>query len=204
MGERQFFLLLERGYGMIYGTGYWDKYTNWHTDDCFSEELAVWIAQYLKGQEDIPVFDLGCGPGLYLKKLKDHGFNDLTGFEGQPPYNKHFKITRQDITEIFYDEYKSGNVICLEVMEHIPHEYQANVLTNIQHLCNNNLIMSWAVRGQPGHGHINCLDNHEVVAELENLGFKHIEQPSNEARSVISTHANWFKNTILIFKKEMA
>jgi hypothetical protein len=97
-----------------------------------------------------------------------------------------------------------GNVISLEVGEHIPKKYQDIYLDNITNNCNNYLITSWAIRGQAGFGHVNCLDNHEIIPEIEKRGFKYLEKESMSARSIIKDNAAWFRNTILIFKKEQS
>ena len=64
--------------------------------------------------------------------------------------------------------------------------------------------MSWANRGQGGDGHVNCLDNHEVINKLEKLNFRYCKDVSAEARSIDLSSAPWFKNTIMIFEKEQS
>jgi hypothetical protein len=95
----------------------------------------------------------------------------------------------------------AGNVISLEVGEHIPSQYQDIYIDNITKHCNNYLITSWAVRGQAGFGHVNCLDNHEIIPEIEKRGFKLMEKETQEVRSINLSEAPWFKNTLLIFQK---
>ena len=85
--------------------------------------------------------------------------------------------------------------------EHIPAEFEEAALSNIISACNDKLIMSWAIRGQAGFGHVNCLDNHEVITKMESKGFSYLEQDSLNARSINLDNAPWFKNTILIFQR---
>ena len=94
-----------------------------------------------------------------------------------------------------------GVVISLEVGEHIPAEYMNTYISNITNPCNSFLITSWAIKGQEGFGHVNCLDNHEVIPLIESRGFKLMEKETEEVRSIDLTEAPWFKNTLLIFKK---
>jgi hypothetical protein len=77
----------------------------------------------------------------------------------------------------------------------------ATYLDNITHHANEYLITSWAVRGQEGFGHVNCLDNHEIILEFKKRGFELMKKETEDARSVIEDKAHWFKKTILIFKK---
>ena len=111
-------------------------------------------------------------------------------------------IIQQDLT-ILLEFSPKGVVISLEVGEHIPAEYMDAYLDNICNNCSNYLITSWAIRGQAGFGHVNCLDNHEIIPLIEKRGFKLMEKETEEVRSIDLSEAPWFKNTLLIFKKDV-
>ena len=183
-------------------TGFWDG-ENAHVHHVHSKPLAQWIAKFLAEDKNKRVYDLGCGLGNYLKDLANAGFTDLVGFEGDLPKKAVFSnIWKQDLTQpINKALVNKGNVICLEVGEHIPAEFQDQLLQNIKQLCNGYLIMSWAVRGQAGYGHVNCLDNGEVIEIMEKYGFKYLDGYSQDARAVIDDTTPWFKNTIMIFSR---
>ncbi len=75
-------------------TGYWSEDDPFHA---LSEPLSDWIIEYLKDQKSNPLYDFGCGKGMYLAKFDKNGFTSLCGFEGAPPKNKVFnKINKQD------------------------------------------------------------------------------------------------------------
>ena len=181
-------------------TGYWGA----NVQDCmhaYSAPLANWMIEYLNKDKDKGIHDFGCGFGNYLKAFKDAGFTKLCGYEGEIPIRKVFdNIIQQDLTKPF--TVSPGNCICLEVLEHIPEKYTNQTLNNITNACNGKLIMSWAVRGQAGNGHVNCLNNKEVIDLIIARGFKYFEQDSLSARSVIDNITPWFQNTIMIFEKE--
>jgi len=182
-------------------TGFWNGETA-HIHHVHSVELSNWICNFLKDNKDKRVYDFGCGLGNYLKDLKDDGFTDLVGYEGDIPKNKVFsRMWEQDLTVPITDIYEKGNVISLEVGEHLPSEFQDIFIDNITNACDNYLITSWAIRGQAGFGHVNCLDNHEIIPEFEKRGFKYLPEESLDARSVIQDYCAWFRNTLLIFKK---
>jgi GT2 family glycosyltransferase len=184
--------------GIKWNTGYWEKNVDSSQHIC-SENLSKWIIGYLN--KDKPTNDFGCGLGGYLKALKDSGFNNLTGYEGEIPDNKVFdNIKQQDLTEPFVVEQK-GNCICLEVLEHIPNQVSDQALNNISSACDGKLILSWAHRGQGGIGHVNCLDGNEVINLLKTKGFRYLEEDSLKARASIND-VNWLKNNIMIFEKE--
>jgi hypothetical protein len=184
----------------ISNTGYWNG-QNAHTHHVFSEPLAKWLCEYLKNDKNKPLYDFGCGLGNYLQHLYNDGFLNLTGFEGDPARLKVFdNILKQDLTLPFTTPVK-GNCMFLEVAEHIPAQFEKQALTNVINSCDGKLIMSWAIRGQAGFGHVNCLDNHEVILKMQQYGFTYLENDSNNARSIDLDNAPWFKNTILIFNK---
>lgn len=182
-------------------TGYWTK-SEIEGQHVFSYRLCRWIADFLP--KDQPVIDLGCGLGDYLRLLKDLGFQDLTGVEGEDHEQFQYEenVFLHDLTQPL-DLGKQGNVICLEVAEHIPAEYTDQFLDNVfGHVADGGkLILSWAVPGQAGYGHVNCKHNIWVIEEMQRLGFSLLVNETFQARSVIEQYCNWFCNTLLIFTK---
>lgn len=180
-------------------SGYWDKNLarKYHQH---SHELGSWIADFFEKHKQ--VHDLGCGWGKYLKDLELRSFQKLVGYEGEVPDNKFFdNIVAQDLTQKF-EVSEKGNVICLEVAEHIPSEYTDVFLDNILNACDGKLVMSWAVRGQGGTGHVNCLDNHEAITLVENRGFKYLPKETISARSSIGQYCGWFIESLLVFERK--
>jgi tetratricopeptide (TPR) repeat protein len=180
-------------------TGFWKgdlvkEHENFH---CI--ELSDWIANYLDKEKQLT--DFGCGSGYYLKYFKSKGFTNILGYEGQQ--SNHFvfdKIKIQDLTQPFMVE-SQGNVLSLEVGEHIPKKYQNVFIENICNACDDILILSWATRGQKGVNHVNCLNNEEAISLIESKGFNLQEEATRSARDSIKDHCLWFKNTLMIFKK---
>jgi SAM-dependent methyltransferase len=183
----------------IHENGFWSGETAYlHHHYCI--ELGKWVGDFIK-DKDKTIYDFGCGLGNYLNYLKEQNFTKLVGFEGEIPKNKVYDlIIEKDLTVPFLLSEK-GNVISFEVGEHIPKRFQDIYIDNITNNCNNYLIMSWAIIGQTGFGHVNCLDNEEVITEVTKRGFNYLEKESMEAREVILENTLWFKNTLLIFKK---
>ena len=182
-------------------TGYWRGETA-HHHHVHCTELSKWICEFLKNEKNKPLNDFGCGLGDYLNDLRNAGFTKLNGYEGDPsPKSKFEFIFKCDLTK----ELKNlniGNVISLEVGEHIPAKYMNVYLNNICNNCNNYLIISWAIKGQEGFGHVNCLDNHEIIPHIEKRGFELLEKATKEVRNINLDEAPWFKNTLLIFKRK--
>ena len=93
-------------------------------------------------------------------------------------------------------------LLCLEVCEHVPKEYEQNLIHNIdKHISENGLlVLSWAIPGQGGLGHVNCQTNDYCIKLFNNLGYTYLQNDSNYLRKYASVH--WFKNTIMVFKKQ--
>ena len=177
-------------------TGYWKSELAENHESSY--ELAKWLSEFLPKNKLI--HDFGCGRGNYLKFLKECNFEKLIGYEGEIPKNKIFdNIITQDLTNEFCVE--KGNVICLEVGEHIPKQYQDVFLNNICNACDDKLILSWAIRGQTGLSHVNCLNYDEIKPLIENKNFKLLEQETLNVRKLIGYDCDWFKNTLYIFQK---
>jgi hypothetical protein len=184
-------------------TGYWDGETA-HHHHVHSDKLSEWIINFIIEQEIETMTDFGCGLGQYCDDIESQTMCKAIGVEGNKPKEAVFnKIHEFDLTKDLSINFgfSSDLAISLEVGEHIPKEYMTTYLDNITHHANEYLITSWAVRGQEGFGHVNCLDNHEIIPEFEKRGFQLMEKETEDARSVIEDKAHWFKKTILIFKK---
>ena len=194
---------------MITETGYWtsDDTEAIHVHD---PRLANWILNYLQDDKDKQLIDFGCGMGDYLKKLHNNGFSNLHGFEGEVRKGSPNFVDSWDLTNPIknyknYDHLKKNayNSICLEVGEHIPKQYESIFLDNITSLTTNKIILSWAIIGQLGDGHVNCMNNDEVILKMNELGFNYLENDSIIARNSVSPEiASWFLNTIMIFQKK--
>jgi hypothetical protein len=187
----------------IANTGFWNGDTA-HNHHVHSENLSQWIYDFCVKKKIQSVSDFGCGLGEYLAKLSPI-VACLIGVEGSIPKSAKFnRITELDLTTNLKEESALGSnlAISLEVGEHIPSEFMGVYLDNITNHAEKYLITSWAVRGQSGFGHVNCLDNSEIIPEFEKRGFELLEKETKEARAVIEDKAHWFRNTLFIFKNK--
>lgn len=186
-------------------TGIWSK-EEASDGHLFSYKLAKFIGDLFEKKET-PVIDMGCGPGEYVKYLYDRGFTKLLGVEGtELDEHKDFKpplFLIQDLTMPFSVPSRFGNVICLEVGEHIPAEHTEQLIKNlVRHvLPGHYLVMSWAVPGQEGLGHVNCMTNEAVVDMMLKAGMIHCPPITKDARAVVENHVAYFRETILVFLK---
>jgi len=186
---------------LISPTGFWrGRQTLAHQR---AESLERWLVSYLEPYKEGPIYDFGCGLGHYLSALESAGFENLTGFEGEVPASRFFeRVLPQDLTKPFKVE-KPGVVLLLEVGEHVPPQYETQLLRNVSDACSGLLVLSWALRGQGGDGHFNEMSNEEVVEKLKVFGFALQEDDTQQVRGLDFRNAWWFRNTLMIFKRKI-
>ena len=138
------------------------------------------------------IADIGCGDGSYTKYLNDNGFQ-CAGFDGSPMTP--FFCTITDFSEpVCIGKYDL--LLSLEVGEHIPQEFEQVFLDN---LCNAPiLILSWAIPGQGGTGHVNCRDNSYIIQQMEQRGYG--LDNLNTSYLIFQSTLSWFKNTLMVFQ----
>jgi hypothetical protein len=193
---------------LIADTGFWVIPTEPDKQHIHSPKLANWISHYFLPDRDKQLIDFGCGMGDYLRNFESHGFTKIYGFEGLPPvgspeYVLQFDLTNPVTNHPMYTQLKESahNVLCLEVGEHIPPHYESVFLDNITDLAKNKIILSWAIVGQPGHGHVNCLNNDDIIRRMNERGFDYLAEDSEIIRQNVDDLAPWFYNTLMIFKR---
>lgn len=181
---------------MITDRGIWTSTdeTNTHM---FDEPLCKAIIKGLK--HGMTVVDLGCGNGAYTMALRNAGFMCI-GYDGSPlteeltggicrilDLSEPVQIGRYDL------------VLSLEVGEHIPSKYEDVFIKNLDNACRMFIILSWAIEGQPGTGHVNCRNNDYVIGKMRDRGFFYCPESTQELRD--SSTLPWFKNTLLVFQR---
>lgn len=187
----------------IHEHGYWLNETNeGHGHD---EGLGKALVSFFKSEKTQDVLDVGCGDGYYLNLLNN---NDIVcfGVDGNPntPNLVGKACYVADLTDPFYLGGTVDWVLSLEVGEHIPATFEHTFLHTLDVNNKKGIVLSWAIRGQGGDGHVNCLDNYEVVNKIEPMGYKWDIENTMKLRINCAEYPNtgwWFRNTILVFRR---
>ena len=175
------------------------KDPNRHT---VSRELAEALIDFAQTSNVIDAVDLGCGNGGYVKSMIDMGV-ECVGYDGNPhtPEITDGLCKTLDLSSpISIGRYDL--VICLEVGEHVPEKYENILLDNLAKTADRFLVLSWAIPGQRGTGHVNCKSNEYIAKELSRRGFKLTDDYKALRESVVGKKFGHFKNTILTFMRE--
>lgn len=189
--------------------GYWENHTaEGHEHD---EGLAKALARFFDDNNfydnliSMGILDVGCGDGYYTNYITDNSKSCVCiGIDGNPNTNKlgGNLCSTVDVTEPF--DISQDWILCLEVGEHIPEEFEKQFLNNLHNNNKYGIILSWAIRGQGGDGHINCLDNKDVIEKVEAMGYTLDMGATLKLRLSVAefpTPCYWLRNTIMVFRK---
>jgi len=89
-------------------------------------------------------------------------------------------------------------VLSLEVLEHIPAQYEKIVLDNIDRAARHGVVLSWAVLGQPGFHHVNNRPLKYVKETMSNrYGFRMDLNTSVMLRNQATL--SWLRNNVMVY-----
>jgi hypothetical protein len=81
-------------------------------------------------------------------------------------------------------------------------KYENIFLRNLVNLSSERIIISWAIEGQGGCGHVNERNNDYVINRFKDKGFEYIVEATDFLRTCVAEcPCFWFKNTIMVFDK---
>jgi tetratricopeptide (TPR) repeat protein len=172
----------ERGYWLT-EEGHW-----------FDRQLATALCQFFAGKT---VADLGAGTGAYVATLNAAGI-PCRGYDGNP---RTADIPHCGVADLSIP-LQLGSfdwVLSLEVGEHIPAEHESTFLDNLDRHNREGIVLSWAVEGQPGRGHVNCRNNDYIKARLQERGYRNDEDAEVHLRN--QSDLWWFRNTLMVFRR---
>jgi hypothetical protein len=165
----------------------------------YSEQMSDLILQIINKKRPSLVYDFGCGYGEYIKNISALGIEAI-GFEAYPNKTIYDNIQELDLSSPVILERSADISISLEVGEHLPVEFEEIFIDNICNNTKNTIILSWAVEGQIGDGHVNCRNNSYIIAHMKRRGFI-FDKSILETRKIFDKNI-WFHNTLMLFNKK--
>jgi len=190
-------MIIEEGISkQINGRGFYEGIEHNHDYD---KPLGKALLEFFKNEGAESVVDFGCGSGEYINLIRQNNIDGI-GYDGNPNTKELYPDGEiLDLTQLHDLEDKFTWAMSLEVGEHIPPEYED---TFIQNLHMNNLkgiILSWALIGQCGDGHINEQNNPYIKQKVCGLGYENDVTQETLFRKSATLH--WFKKTIMVFRR---
>jgi cyclopropane fatty-acyl-phospholipid synthase-like methyltransferase len=185
----------------IHENGYWQG-VEASCQHAYDTTLASGLIHFFLNENATSVVDFGCGMGNYVKTFQKNSINAI-GFDGNPNTpeltNNLCKVLDLSVTKKFDEPFDW--VMSLEVGEHLPKRFEDIFIQNLHNNNKNGIILSWAVKGQGGHGHINEQNNDYIKSKICNLGYTNDIEIENQLRKCSTLR--WFKKTIMVFRKSV-
>ena len=166
----------------------------------FADRIAVWIDEYMRPNK---VFDIGCGPGMYVYALDKKGVN-VEGLDIDPRVDGKNLITQADMLEL--DGTKQADlVIMFEVAEHIDPQYNDGIVNGVFNSIEDGgmLIFTAAQPGQGGVGHINNRPRQYWLDKFVTKGLINDMRTEEDLVQYCRAgyHMGWFVNNVICLRK---
>lgn len=169
-----------------------------YTGHIYDPKMSQFLISLTKEVNPKIIYDFGCGFGEYLRDIRAEVGIKGIGFELYP-YTKYYSlIVSKDLSKPLDLKAKADISISLEVGEHIDSSYEDIFIKNITNNTANIVVLSWAIPGQGGDGHINCRDNDYIIEKMRQEGFEFDEKFLAKRNEF----TNWFKNSLMLFRKK--
>lgn len=184
----------------IHKHGYWSG-SGVLEEHAFDPHLAEALVDFFNKESVESVVDFGCGTGDYVHLFLRNGIF-AKGYDGNPDTLKLSNGVAEvaDLSQLLTLPKTYDWVMSLEVGEHIPKEFEKTFIENLHRHNINGIVLSWAVKGQMGTGHVNEQDNDYIKKVLAKYGYVNDVGAECELRNRAS--AFWFKNSLMVFRKK--
>jgi len=171
---------------------------HYHTSDNLINNLLLLF-------KNCSILDMGAGLGHYKQKFEATGlvrrYDAYDGAEGVEEASKGL-VNYIDLTEQIYNEISVHDwVLSLEVAEHIPQNLESIFLGNLARHALKGMVVSWAIPGQGGFGHINEIAPEIANAHIEALGFKVNHTATALMRSGLEALVFYFEKDIFVYDR---
>lgn len=170
---------------------------DWHWNQMFLDEPPIRFV--IEKYSPKSVLDLGCGNGLYPALYAHLGVDDVLGVDGLQQDSTVLdgkSYIKADLQEPFDAGRKFDLVVSLEVVEHINPAMSDVLFDSIARHAKGQIMFSMAETGQPGNGHINCIDMSEVLSHWAKRGWQPDLAATLGLRGLSSM--SWFRRNIVL------
>lgn len=182
--------------------GFWENPTS--EGQGIDESIGKAMLGLFRSFPTLPyVIDIGCGDGWYTKYLNDNGIPTV-GYDGNPHTLEICGMEPFGVADFSMPQWLGlyDFVISLDVGDRIPREYEDIFLDNLAKHAKYGIIMSWAIPGQDGDGHVNCQSNRQIINKMAERGFALNPNRTNYLRNATS-NCYWLEDTIMYFERSL-
>ena len=145
--------------------------------------------------------EFGGGVGLYAEFLRKEGMS-CACYDGIPDIERitNGKVLHLDLSRRAELDRKADWVLALEVGEHIPRQFESTFIENVDRYNTHGCVLSWAVPGQGGDGHVNCRPPDYIKGLFSRLGYQNDAAWEETLRKAATLP--WFKNSLHVFRRK--
>lgn len=190
-----------RGQPKIQSNGAWqgEKVAHAHF---FDHQLCKEMTRFFSEEKAQSVIDFGCGTGEYVKQIRQEGIA-ADGIDGNPdtPAISNGICSVKDFSVPFQLERNYDWVMSLEVGEHLPKEYEQIFIENLIRHADKGIVLSWAKKGQGGHGHVNEQNNDYIKEIFRQKGWVNDVASEQRLRNASYPIYFWYYDTVMVFRK---
>jgi methyltransferase family protein len=136
------------------------------------------LIELLKARAQLKTaLDVGCGSGLSIERFENAGISawGLDGYFVNCAWS-HRRVTADFCTQWVEWPIKFDLVWCVEVLEHVPSEYEQNVIQTIRRNVGKIAFITAAPPGQPGFHHVNCKPRTYWIDKFESVSLKYVSE----------------------------
>jgi hypothetical protein len=166
----------------------------------FDTALCAALQTMVVAHQIASLVDLGCGLGHYQSALAQVA-PICHGFDGNPhtSWLTQGRCGMIDLSVPVNLGRRYDLVLSLEVGEHIPLQFEATYLDNLDRHAQSWLVLSWAVPGQGGLGHVNERSNAHIQEQMATRGWHLSAMETATLRA--ASQLPWFKDTVMAFHR---
>lgn len=149
------------------------------------------------------VIDVGCGPGTYVRALRDAGLLalgvDIDRNVQGVDLCRQMDATTDDFRAKYRDAFDVA--LCLEVAEHMPEAEGVELVRSLT-TCAKLVIFSAAHPDQDGFGHVNCQPKQYWVERFARFGYVVDDSGTEEFLTFMGggPHMGWLLHNAMIFR----
>eukprot|EP00245_Coleochaete_scutata_P007583 TRINITY_DN23050_c0_g1_i1.p1 TRINITY_DN23050_c0_g1~~TRINITY_DN23050_c0_g1_i1.p1 ORF type:complete len:306 (+),score=70.52 TRINITY_DN23050_c0_g1_i1:106-1023(+) len=173
----------------------------WELPDDYDYFLDIPLAQALSCIfENDWVLELGAGTGHYTRFfLESEKLKGIRAYDGAINIQEKSGglVKRADLTKKKEFGGPYDWVLCLDVAEHIPKDFEEVFLDNIHRHAKKGVIISWARPGIPGVGHVNAQEPQYVKDIFKKMGY--VQYPKLQQVLRKTAKLSWLRHNILVF-----
>ena len=169
----------------------------------FDQPFAQLVVNLARRKAYRSLLDVGAGVGKYVHFYRTYGL-EAYGIDGlNYAHERSGGLVEQVDLTGESDWCNAVDIVaCMEVLEHIPKNYEARVIEQLVCSAKHRLVLSWAGPNQQGNGHVNLQSAAYVHAVLWKQGWREEQNETLQLRK--DSSLPWYRSNVIGFVKQNA